>query len=67
MFNTTFLVVDKVIQVRTMSEFVPHLDCVKLIDNVETHKHSCALKPLPILNTGLITNFLPTSLSTCLN
>ena len=30
------------------------------------HKHSCALKSLPIQNTCFITNFLPTSLTTCL-
>ena len=46
-----------------MSEFV-HQDCVKLIGNDGAHKHSCALKPLSILNTGSIKTFLPASVST---
>ena len=48
-----------------MPEFV-HQDCVKLIGYGEAHKHSCVLNPLSILNTGSITTFLSTSLSTCL-
>ena len=46
-----------------MPEFV-HQDCVKLIGNDGAHKHSCALKPLSILNTGSIKTFLPASVST---
>ena len=42
-------------------------DCVKLIGSIGgAYKHSCALKPLSILNTGSITTFLPTSFNTCL-
>ena len=51
------------IRVRAMPEFV-HQVCVKLIGNGGVHRHRCALKPLSILNTGRITTFLPTSLST---
>ena len=65
MFNTTFSVMDEVIQVRAMPEFVQQ-DCVKLIGYVGHPKHKCALKPQSILNTGSIITFLPTSLNTCL-
>ena len=63
MFNTTFPVMDEVIQFRAMPEFV-HQDCVKLIGCGGAPKYDCALKPLSMLNTGSITNFLPTSLTT---
>ena len=56
MFNTTFLVIDEVIQVQTMPEFVNQ----DSYDGGSAHKYNCALKPLSILT------FLPTSLSTCL-
>ena len=56
---------DEVIWVGVMPVFIHH-DCVKLIGNGGAYKLSCALKPLSILNTGSITSFLPTSLSTCL-
>ena len=42
MVNKTFPVMDEVIQVRPVAEFVRHY-YVKLIGNVEVHKHSCAL------------------------
>ena len=51
MVNKTFPVMDEVIQVRAMAESVPQ-HYIKLIGNVEAHKHSCALRPLTILNTG---------------
>ena len=51
--------------VRAKPEFV-YQDCVKLIGHCGAHKHSCALKSLSIQNTCSITNFLPTSLTTCL-
>ena len=51
MVNKTFPVMDEVIQVRAMAEFV-HQYYVKLISNVEANKHSCALRPMTILNTG---------------
>ena len=43
-----------------MPEFV-HQDCVKLVCPGGAYKDSCALKSLPILSTGSITTFLPTS------
>ena len=49
----------------SQSEFV-YQDCVKLIGHGGARKHSCALKCLFIQNTCSITNFLPTSLTTCL-
>ena len=49
----------------SQSEFV-YQDCVKLIGHGGAHKHSCALKCLSIQNICSITNFLPTSLTTCL-
>ena len=51
MVNTTFLLMDEMIRVRAMHEFV-HQDCVDIIINDGAHKHSCTLKPLSILNTG---------------
>ena len=48
-----------------MPEFA-HQDYVKYIDNVGAHNYSCALNPLSMLNTGSITTFLPTSVSTFL-
>ena len=51
MVNTTFLLMDEMIRVRAMPEFV-HQDCVDIIINDGAHKHSCTLKPLSILNTG---------------
>ena len=65
MFNTTFPVMDKVIQVQGMPESV-HQDCVKLLGHGEAHKHNCALKCIHLLIVGSVTIFLPTSLSTCL-
>ena len=65
MANSTFPVIDKVIRIWAMPEFV-HLDCDTLISSCGAHKHSFALKPLSILNTGPITTFLLTSLSTYL-
>ena len=65
MFNTTFPVMDKVIQVQGMPESV-HQDCVKLLGHGEAPKHNCALKCIHLLNVGSVTIFLPTSLSTCL-
>ena len=65
MANSTFPVIDKAIRVWAMPEFV-HLDCDTLISSCGAHKHSFALKPLSILNTGPITTFLLTSLSTYL-
>ena len=62
MVNATFCVMDKVIWVRAMLESV-NQDC----DDNGAHEYNCALKPLSILNTGSITTFLPTPLSTCLN
>ena len=46
-----------------MSEFVRQVG-VKLISSGGAYKHSFALKPLAILNTGPIIIFLLTSLST---
>ena len=66
MFSTTFLVMDRVIQVQAIPEFV-HQDFVKLIGNGGPYKHGCTWKPLPILNLCLITTFLPIYLSTYLN
>ena len=63
MFNTNFFVMVEVIQVWVMPEFV-HQNCVKLIGSGGAHKHSCALKPLFLLNTGSFITFLPTSIST---
>ena len=54
------------VQVRAMPEFVRQ-DYVKLIGHCGAHNYTCALKPLAILNTGSVTTFLSTSLSTCLN
>ena len=51
--------------VRAKPEFV-YQNCVELIGHGGAHKHSCALKSLPIQNTCSITNFLPTFLSTFL-
>ena len=51
MVNATFLLMDELIRVRAMPEFV-HQDCVDILINGRSHKHSCTLKPLPILNTG---------------
>ena len=65
MVNTTFPVMDEVIQIRAMPECA-HQDCVKLKGYDGAPKYNCTLKPLSILNTGSITTFLPTSLSTCL-
>ena len=65
MFNTTFPVMDKVIQVQGMPESV-HQDCVKLLGHGEAPKHNCALKCIHLLIVGSVTIFLPTSLSTCL-
>ena len=48
--------------VRAKPEFV-YQNCVKLIGHGRAHKHSCALL---IRNICSITNFLPTSLTTCL-
>ena len=62
MVNTTFPIMDEVIWFQAMSEFL-HQDCVKLIGTGVANKHSCALRPLSILNMGSITTFLPTSLS----
>ena len=45
--NSTFPLMDEVIQVQGMPEFI-HQDCFKLIDNGGTHKHSCTSKPLSI-------------------
>ena len=50
--------------VQAKPEFV-YQNCVKLIGHGGAHKHSCALKSLFIQNTSSITNFLPTSLTTC--
>ena len=65
MVNTTFPVMDEVIWLQAMAEFV-HQDYVKLIGNGGAHKYSCALRHMPILNMGFITIFLSASLSTCL-
>ena len=65
MVNTTFPVMDEVIRIGAMPEFA-HQDCVKLKGYDGAPKYSYALTPLSILNTGSITTFLPTSLSTCL-
>ena len=56
MVNTTFPVMNEVIRVRAMPEFLCQ-DCVKLIGNGGANKLSCALKPMSILNKGSITNF----------
>ena len=47
MVNSTFPLMDGVIRVQGMPEFV-HQDCFKLTDKGGTHKHSCTLKPLSI-------------------
>ena len=65
MVNTTFPVMDEVIQIRAMPECA-HQDCVKLKGYDGAPKYNYTLKPLSILNTGSITTFLRTSLSTCL-
>ena len=59
MVNTTFPVMDEVIWVRAIPEF-EHQVCIKLIGSSGPHKHSCALKPVFILNTGSITTTLST-------
>ena len=65
MVKITFPVMDEVNKrVQAKSEFV-YQNCVKLIGYGGAHKHSCALKSLPIQNTSSITNFLPTFLTTC--
>ena len=48
MVNPIFPIMDGVIWVRAMPEFV-HQVCVTLIGNGGAHKHSCALKPLSIV------------------
>ena len=65
MVKTTFPVMDEVIWLQSMAEFV-HQDYVKLIGNGGALKYSCALRPMPTLNMGFITVFLSASLSTCL-
>ena len=65
MSNTTFPVMDGVIQVWAVPEFV-HQNCVKFIGYWGDPKHNCAARPLSILNTGSIKTFLPASLNTCL-
>ena len=65
MTTTNFRVMNEVVRVRAMLEFV-HQDCVTLLGFSGAHKHSCALKPLSILNASSITTFLSLSLSTCL-
>ena len=62
MVNSTFPIMDEVIRVWAMSEFVRQVG-VKLISSGGAYKHSFALKPLAILNTGPIIIFLLTSLS----
>ena len=59
MVNTTFPVMDETIRVRAMPEFA-HQDCAKLRGNGGSHKHSCVVKPLSLLNTDSITTFLST-------
>ena len=51
--------------VQAKPEFL-YQNCVKLIGHGGDHKHSFALKSLPIRNTCSFTNFLPTFLTTCL-
>ena len=63
MVNSTFPIMDEVIRVWAMSEFVRQVG-VKLISSGGAYKHSFALKPLAILNTGPTIIFLLTSLST---
>ena len=66
MFNTNFSVMNEVIQVRAVLEFL-HQNCDKLIAYGGDFKHNSAVKPLPILNTGSFTTFLPTSLNETVN
>ena len=65
MVNSMFSVIDEVIRVSAMPEFV-HQVCVRLISSGGAHKHSFTLKSLSILNMDPITTFLLTSLSTFL-
>ena len=65
MVNTNFPVMKEMIWgFPGKPEFV-YQSCVKLIGHGGAHKYSRALKSLPIQNTCSITNFLPTSLTTC--
>ena len=48
MVKTTFPVMDEVIWLQSMAEFV-HQDYVKLIGNGGALKYSCALRPMPTL------------------
>ena len=57
MVNSTFLVMDEVIRVRVMPEFV-HRVCVKLIGNGLAYKHSCALRPLYWSHTTFLRTFI---------
>ena len=73
-WDQTFCVIELPLQLESRGEahrtgFKPSQNCqncVKLIGHGGAHKHSCALKSLSIQNTCSITNFLPTSLTTCL-
>ena len=73
-WDQTFCVIELPLQLESRGEahrtgFKPSLNfyirIVKLIGHGGAHKRSCALKSLFIQNTSSITNFLPTSPTTC--
>ena len=57
MVNSTFPVMDELIWVWAMPEFV-HQDCVKLIRSVGAHKHGFPLKPLSYKFSSSLSTFL---------